>query len=293
MQIRRLAATGFLFLTASLAAQQLEVSPKAAKRDPYGVAVVPPIYLINFLFLYVANPDIAANMPAYRAPIPQAVFDCLKQNPTGCSYVDLEQFFADQDSGSPNSVFRRACRAQPKWERLAPPVVTQADQINEPLGMNRAQLTAQRLGIDQDMILTPEEYQCLIGTPENRTEDQKTINSCIGDLTNSNGNSAIPLSSYGLSVSPKGDVRSNCAPDAPCLNFNALLAGPLQKLALKCGFLDKFVRLVTRTPFIEFAVEGSPCQMNSEPACIVKATEVKMQQITVDVPTSGDANTHR
>jgi hypothetical protein len=137
------------------------------------------------------------------------------------------------------------------------------------------------------MILTPAEYQCLIGTPEKRTEDQKTINSCIGNLTNSNGNSAIPLSSYGLSVSPQGDVRSNCAPDAPCLNFNALLTGPLEKLAFQCGFLDKFVRMATRTPFIEFAVEGSPCQKDSEPTCIVKATETKKQPITVDEPSPG------
>jgi hypothetical protein len=293
MQIRKLAAAAIVFLlTASLVAQQLEVSPKAAKGDPYGVAVVPPIYLINFLFLYVANPELGANMPAYRAPIPQAVFDCLKKNPTGCPYVELERFFADIDSGSPNSVFPKACRTQPKFEGLAPPVIRQAEQINEPLGMERAQLTARLLNIDQDMILTPTQYQCLIGTPENRNETQKTINSCIGNLTNSRGNSAIPLSSYGLSVSPQGDVRSNCAPDAPCLNFNALLAGPLQKLALQCGFLDKFARMVTRTPFIQFAVEGSPCQSNAEPTCIVKAIELK-KQTTVDVPTPGDANTLR
>ena len=292
MQIRTLAVAGFL-LAASLAAQEPEVSPKVAKGEPYGVAVTPPIYLINFLLLYVSNPDLAANMPAYRTPIPQAVFDCLKKNPTGCSYVDLERFFADQDTGSANSVFPKECREQPKWERLAPPKFTQIEQINEPLGMLRAQQTARSLGIDQDMILTPTEYQCLIGTPEDRTEDQKTIYSCIGNLTNSNGNSNIPLSSYGLSVSPQGDVRSNCAPDAPCLNFNALLAGPLEKIAAKCGFLDKFARMVTRTPFIQFAVDGSPCQKNSEPTCIVKATEPKKQPTAVDLPTSGAANTRR
>jgi hypothetical protein len=285
MKIRRLAAVVFL-LTASLVAQQLEVLPKLVRGEPYGVPLVPPIYLINFLFLYVANPDVAANMPAYRAPIPQAVFDCLKLHPTGCPYVELERFFADQDNGIPNSVFPKACREQPKWERLAPPVSTRIDQINEPLGMERAKLTARLLGIDEEMILTPTEYQCLIGRPEKRTEVQKTINSCIGNLTNSNGNSPIPLSSYGLSVSPTGDVRSNCAPDAPCLNFNALLAGPLQKLALQCGFLDKFARMATRTPFIEFAVDGSPCQTNSEPTCIVKATEPKKQS-TADEPSPG------
>jgi hypothetical protein len=285
MQIRTLAVAGFL-LAASLAAQEPEVSPKVPKGEPYGVAVTPPIYLINFLFLYVASPDIAANMPAYRTPIPQVVFDCLKKNPTGCPYADLERYFAQQDTGSTNSVFPKECREQPKWEKLAPPKFTQLEQINEPLGMERAQVAAKLLGIDQDMILTPTEYQCLIGTTDKRTPDQQTIYSCIGNLTNSNGNSDTPLSSYGLSVSPQGDVRSNCAPDAPCLNFNALLAGPLEKIAAQCGFLDKFARLVTRTPFIQFAVDGSPCQKNSEPTCIVKATTPKKQPTGADALTS-------
>ena len=285
MQIRTLAVAGFL-LAASLAAQEPEVSPKVLKGEPYGVAVTPPIYLINFLFLYVASPDIAANMPAYRTPIPQAVFDCLKKNPTGCPYADLERYFAQQDTGSTNSVFPKECREQPKWEKLAPAKFTQLEQINEPLGMERAQVIAKLLGIDQDMILTPTEYQCLIGAPDKRTPDQQTIYSCVGNLTNSRGNSDNPLSSYGLSVSPQGDVRSNCAPDAPCLNFNALLAGPLEKIAAQCGFLDKFARLVTRTPFIQFAVDGSPCQKNSEPTCIVKATTPKKQPTGADALTS-------
>ena len=184
MQIRTL-AVGVFLLAASLAAQEPEISPKVVKGEPYGVAVAPPIYLINFLFLYVASPDIAANMPAYRTPIPQAVFDCLKKNPTGCPYADLKQFFAQQDTGSANSVFPKECREQPKWEQLAPPKFTQIEQINEPLGMQRAQETAKLLGIDQDMILTPTEYQCLIGPADKRTPEQQTIYSCIGNLTNS------------------------------------------------------------------------------------------------------------
>jgi hypothetical protein len=57
------------------------------------------------LFLYIANPQVAANMPAYRAPIPQAVVDCLEQNPTGCPYVDFKRFFDEEaiDSGGNQS----------------------------------------------------------------------------------------------------------------------------------------------------------------------------------------------
>jgi hypothetical protein len=75
------------------------------------------------------------------------------------------------------------------------------------------------------MILTDAEYHCLIGIPP-RDHDREIIFRCIYNLTNSNGNAAIPLSSYGLNVTEQGDVRSVCAPDAPCLEFNALLGGP-------------------------------------------------------------------
>jgi hypothetical protein len=84
----------------------------------------PAIYLINFLFLYMANPHAAANMPAYRAPIPQAVVDCLEQNPTGCPSADFRRFFEEEavessDNQNGKCVWRLVCQELPKWERLA------------------------------------------------------------------------------------------------------------------------------------------------------------------------------
>jgi hypothetical protein len=56
-----LAVAVFLW-AGSLAAQELKVSRShEAASDPYGPSVTPAIYLINFLFLYIASPDIAAN----------------------------------------------------------------------------------------------------------------------------------------------------------------------------------------------------------------------------------------
>ena len=40
---------------------------------PFGVPLAPPIYFVNFLFLYFSNPATAALMPAYRVPLPQQV----------------------------------------------------------------------------------------------------------------------------------------------------------------------------------------------------------------------------
>ncbi len=57
----------------------------------YGVPVTPGIYLTNFELLYALKPSVAAKMPAYMAPIPDELVDCLKNNPTGCPYDDYKQ----------------------------------------------------------------------------------------------------------------------------------------------------------------------------------------------------------
>ena len=59
-----------------------------------------------------------------------------------------------------------SCQTDPRLAILAPPEDRQPDQINEPLGRKRADRLAKLLGIKPDMILTNEEYQCLIGTPQ-------------------------------------------------------------------------------------------------------------------------------
>ncbi len=93
---------------------------------------------------------------------------------------------------------------------------------------------------------------------------------CIKNLTNSKGNAAIPLFTYGLSISEQGDIRGACAPDTPGLEFNALLAEPVEKIALQCGWLEKLLRMETETPFLQLLVGADPCQKSSEPACIVE-----------------------
>src|SRR5262249_13095796 len=128
-----------------------------------------------------------------------------------------------------------------------------------------------------DIILTPQEYQCLIGTPGNRSSDQDTIVECISELTNSNGVVDVPLSSYGLALDDPQQpsqslVRSVCAPQAACLEFNQLFAGPLEALAKSCGAQEKFRRLFIETPMVRFMVRGSACQStsitNTEGACM-------------------------
>ena len=271
-----------LAIVAPLCAGPLAAQPVEASRghdvanEVYAPSVTAGIYLVNFVFLYMANPYLAAYLPAYKAPIPQPVVDCLEQNPTGtgCPYADYRQYFENpHGSGDRNRecFWPDVCQENARWARLAPRKFRQAGDINEPLGRRRADQLAHLLGMDAGMILTDAEYHCLIGIPP-RPPDRETIFRCIYNLTNSNGNAAIPLSSYGLNVTEQGDIRSVCAPDAPCLEFNALLGGPLEAIAGECGFLDKFLRVVAETPLLQFIEDANPCQESGEPACLIETT---------------------
>jgi hypothetical protein len=240
----------------------------------YGVALTPAVYFVNFIFMYFSNPDNAANMPAYRAPIPPELAGCLLEHPEGCRYADYQQYFNGQtfcSDGNRGNVCRwkSECELEPSFQNLAPPEFNNRDQINEPLGINHATRLARSLDMDEEMVLTPHQYQCLIGTPGHRSAAQDTIVECVDDLTNSNGNADIPLSSYGLSLldNPQQPsepvVRSVCAPHAACLRMNQVLAESLEGLAQMCSFNDKLARLIVKTPLTRFGILGFACQSSS------------------------------
>ena len=136
---------------------------------PFGVPLAPPIYFVNFLFLYFANPPTAALMPAYRVPLPQQVYDCLLANPDGCPYEEMARYFRQQAAESPgrgvDTEWPSYCQTTDPRRVLAPPVYENADQINEPLGEKRAAKLAVALGMKPEMILTRDEYACVMGVP--------------------------------------------------------------------------------------------------------------------------------
>lgn len=66
----------------------------------YGVGVTPAVYFVNFLLMYMTNPNEAANMPSYRTPIPRALSECLWRYPEGCSYFDYALSFDDKAKGN-------------------------------------------------------------------------------------------------------------------------------------------------------------------------------------------------
>jgi hypothetical protein len=248
---------------------------------PYGIGVTPAVYLVNFMVMYMASPDDAANMPAYRAPLPLSLADCLHEFPEGCPYTEFAQTFDDRPfTGSTNQTkkcaFPPVCTTKPNLEKLAPSVVVRSNQINEPLGLERANQIAEELGITKDIILTDEEWECTLGRAP-RNDDRKIIYACLNNLTNSIGNTNIPLSSYGLAITRAeldgepglplidkgGDVQSLCAPEAPCLEFNDLFTGPLERIAAVCKWEDKLIGLFALDSFQQVISDGKNCQDTS------------------------------
>src|SRR5882724_12100502 len=177
---------------------QLFTIPQASRghevaNEVFAPSVTAAVYLVNFLLLYMANPDLAAYLPAYRAPIPQPVVDCLEQNPTGCPYANYHQYFEKPHGGGNQNrecFWPEVCQENARWARLAPRKARRPEQINEPLGRRRADQLAHLLGMDAGMIFTDLKYHCVIGIPP-RDHDREIIFRCMYNLTNSNGNAAI------------------------------------------------------------------------------------------------------
>jgi len=275
-----------LFLSADPLAAQLSPTPTCSPNlftipeasrshevanQVYAPSVTTAVYLVNFLLLYMANPDLAAYMPAYRAPIPQPLVDCLDQNPMGCLWADYRRYFDEQVFDNRECFWPDVCQENARWASLAPRKLTRRQQLNEPLGRRRADQLAHLLGMDAGMIFTDLEFHCVIGIPP-RDHDREIIFRCMYNLTNSNGNAAIPLSSYGLNVTEQGYVRSICAPCSPCILFNDLFGGRLAEICEECGALEKLLRVETETLLLQFIEDGSPCQSSGGPACLIETT---------------------
>jgi len=75
-----------------------ELAPNSldGTRTLVGISMAPPLWLINFILTYAANPEIAAKFPARWTPVPSAVADILVSNETGqVRFSDYQQYFPD------------------------------------------------------------------------------------------------------------------------------------------------------------------------------------------------------
>ena len=64
-------------------AAQLAPNQKRARGSIVGMSMAPPLWIVNFVLMYTLNPQKAAKMPAYWAPIPAKVALAIAESPTG------------------------------------------------------------------------------------------------------------------------------------------------------------------------------------------------------------------
>lgn len=76
-------------------AAQLVTNQRHGQTSIVGMSMAPPLWIVNFTLIYVLNPKLAADMPAYWAPIPAAVAQAILASPTG--QVPYKDYAADFD----------------------------------------------------------------------------------------------------------------------------------------------------------------------------------------------------
>ncbi len=62
---------------------QLVPNTKGGVSTVVGMSMAPPLWIVNFALIYILNPALAAEMPAYWAPIPVQVVEAINASPTG------------------------------------------------------------------------------------------------------------------------------------------------------------------------------------------------------------------
>ena len=81
------------------------------------------------MLLYVANPDIAAFMPAYTAALPDGVYTCLVDHPRGCWYAEMAPYLTEQTLESGGGSRNKTPRLGDGAASRAGPRVTGTDDL--------------------------------------------------------------------------------------------------------------------------------------------------------------------
>jgi hypothetical protein len=174
--------------------------------------------------------------------------------------------------------------------KLLPIDAPDVSNINESLGLKKANLLAKALNFPKKTILTKKQFNCLLL----KSPSSIIIISCILNLTNTcdrvkyynesgflefiNKNdfkdflNVRNLSSYGLSIfkiNNKFYISSSCSTnnnERNCLKFNKLLVGSIEETAFECKELLKLLKILTFT-FKEI-LDGANCQDTAGNPCL-------------------------
>ena len=122
-------------------------------------------------------------------------------------------------------------------EQYAPTQIVSDNQLNQPLGQEKADAIAESLGLNKSLCFTEQQYQAFItGQGEDGSgnpEDAELVDESVKLLTNICGNplirvidgkiTQIVLGSYGLIVNEAGELESPANPDAPTRQVNSVI----------------------------------------------------------------------
>lgn len=186
----------------------------------------------------------------------------------------------------PETGFAVPFSGAPGFEQLAPTRLTDPGQLNQPLGEQKADEIAARIGLSRDDALTDQQYRELVtgaGVGGDR-DAAEVIDACVRILTNTNGRPLLSdvdgrptptvLASYGLYVNTDGLLQSPANADAPTRQVNSLIApGGFVGTWLRDNGATHSLIALYRSAYTVQAVYGFAAQQISGAAQLVTNTE--------------------
>lgn len=174
----------------------------------------------------------------------------------------------------------------PGYEQLAPTLMTDPGQLNQPLGQQVADEIAGQVGLDRADALSEQQYRDLIsgGGVGGSREAAELIDACARILTNTNGRPLYSdvdgnltpsvLASYGLYVNTDGLLESPANADAPTRQVNSLIApGGFVGTWLRNNDATRTLIALYRSAYTVQAVYGFAAQQISGSAQLVTNTK--------------------
>jgi hypothetical protein len=186
----------------------------------------------------------------------------------------------------PETGFAVPFSGAPGYEQLAPTQVSDPEQLNQPLGEQKADEIAARIGLARDDALTDQQYRELVkgGGVGGDRDAAEVIDACVRILTNTNGRPLLSdvdgrptptvLASYGLYVNTDGLLQSPANADAPTRQVNSLIApGGFVGTWLRDNGATHSLIALYRSAYTVQAVYGYAAQQISGAAQLVTNTE--------------------
>lgn len=148
--------------------------------------------------------------------------------------------------GTSATGFTQPYAGTPEYEKWAPTEASNVGQVNRPLGVKAADRIARKLGLDKQLVFTPEQYALFVsgggvgGEPGPAAlvdESVRIFMNTTGHPLYANVNGTLTpfvLGSYGLWVSMDGLLMSLANADAPTRQVNSVIAPG--------GYLDKWCK---------------------------------------------------